>query len=139
MLETHGKKLRFKYYLVGDVLFIENEKGRIHKYPVDEIISVLEWLYDKFGSNWFPLANNVQKLGNGSEKLGLGVSILNQSPGNITHAQGSSYLGVVLNHIGIFRWNERRKGIKWQILISNISKNELLLLLNPQTINKIEQ
>ena len=130
MLQTHGgKKVSFTWNLIGDVLVIENEKGRIHKYQLDEIVSIIAWLQNEFGDKWFPLANDVRKLGNGSEVAGLGTAILKQTPGDITHAQGSSYLGVVLDQIGVLKWNERKKGIKWQILKADINKDLLLDLL----------
>jgi hypothetical protein len=92
-------------------------------------MSIIAWLQKEFGDNWFPLANDVRKLGNGTEVAGLGTAILNQAPGDITHAQGSSYLGVVLDQIGVLKWNERKKGIKWQILKADINKDLLLDLL----------
>ena len=49
----------------------------------------------------FPLANNVQHLRDGTEKMGLGRAILDLKGSTISHAQGSSYLGVVLEECGI--------------------------------------
>jgi len=63
----------------------------------------MNWLQKEFGTKWFPLANDVQKLGNGTEVTGLGVAILNHAPGDIEHAQGASYLGVVLDHLGVLK------------------------------------
>ena len=129
MLHTHGKNVRFDWFLVGDTLTIKNERGRIHKYQLDELVSIIEWLHDEFGTGWFPLANNVQKLGNGTEKPGLGVAILNQSPDDIEHAQGSSYLGVILDHCGVFNWNGKRRGIQWRIERYIDTKDQLRNLL----------
>jgi len=126
MLTTHGKKICFDFHLENDLLVIKNEKGRIHKYHIEEVINIIDWLCEEFGEYWFPLANNVQKLGNGTENSGLGVAILSQSPGDIEHAQGSSYLGVILYFIGIFDWNGKRRGIKWRIIKSNITKEMIL-------------
>ena len=55
-------------------------------------------------------------LGKEEEKNGLGTAILNHSPDDITHAQGSSYLGVVLEEVGVFQWNGEKRGIHWRIL-----------------------
>ena len=52
----------------------------------------------------------------GNEKDGLGNAILNLKPNDITHAQGASYLGVVLQEIGILEWNGEKKGIQWRII-----------------------
>jgi len=70
MLTTHGKNICFDFHLENDFLIIQNEKGRIHKYHVEEVIDIIDWLSEEFGSYWFPLANNVQKMGNGTEKGG---------------------------------------------------------------------
>jgi hypothetical protein len=88
-----------------DYVKIKNENGRQEEYSVHEIFEVLNWLTDKFGLDWFPLANNVEKLGNETEVNGLGVAILQKRPRKISHAQGASYLGVVLEHVGILEWN----------------------------------
>lgn len=114
---THGGKAkRFNWMFHNDHLTITNEDNRQHDYTLSEIQGILAWLTERFGSSWFPLGNNVEKLGNGTEIAGLGVAILRQRPGDITHAQGSSYLGVVLEDVGILRWNYRQKGIEWQII-----------------------
>jgi len=73
-----------------------------------EVFDIMNWLTEKFGLGWFPLANNVEKLWQGTDVDGLGVAILRQRPGDISHAQGASYLGVVLEHAGILEWNSKQ-------------------------------
>ncbi len=118
MLVTHGgsKAKRFEWTLEKGQVKILNENGRKEEYSLGEIINILNWLEVRFGSEWFPLANNVAKLGQRIEINGLGVSILCQCPGNISHAQGASYLGVVLEQIGILEWNNKQLGIHWRII-----------------------
>ena len=118
MLVTHGggKAKRFEWVFEDDYVKIKNENGRQHDYPLGEVFEVMNWLTEKFGLSWFPLANNVEKLGQGTEVDGLGVSILRQRPRDTTHAQGTSYLGVVLEHVGILEWNNKQRGIKWRII-----------------------
>ena len=126
MLRTHGgKSIQFDWCFEKDLLIIKNEKGRIHKYKLEDIFQILTWLEKEFGSNWFPLANNVEKLGNGTEKKGFGVAIIEYTPGDINHAQGASYLGVVLEHIGILEWNGKKWGIQWRLSLSSISKENI--------------
>ena len=126
MSTTHGgKNIQFRWFLEDDLLIIKNEKGRVHRYSLDEIVEILQWLEQQFGQSWFPLANNVAKLGKGTEKLGLGTAILEQSPGDITHAQGSSYLGVVLEEVGLLRWNGAKRGIKWKLVQSEIDRESI--------------
>ena len=107
---------------------IEVQEGqrRIHEYSMREIKVILESLYSVFGDEFFPLANNVEKLGNGTERQGLGTTILKQKPGDITHAQGSSYLGVVLEEAGYLEWNGKRKGICWRITKMDFAEQTLI-------------
>ncbi len=116
MSKTHGGHYKkFEWQLIGDRICIKNEDDREHIYRLSETYEIIQWLNNNFGKDWFPLANNVELMGRGEEKDGLGMAILNLSPGDITHAQGSSYLGVVLEEIGVFNWNGAKKGIQWRI------------------------
>lgn len=127
MLLTHGgrKAKRFNWALQDDYVKIKNENGLQHEYPLGEIFDVTNWLTEKFGLSWFPLANNVEKLGQDTEVDGLGVAILRQRPRNISHAQGASYLGVVLEHVEILEWNNKRRGIQWRIICPGLNLDEL--------------
>jgi hypothetical protein len=127
MLVTHGggKAKRFNWVLQDDYVKIKNENGRQEEYPLGEIFDVMNWLKEKFGLSWFPLANNVEKLGQGTEVDGLGVAILRQRPRDISHAQGASYLGVVLEHVGILEWNSKQRGIQWRIIRPVLHLDEL--------------
>jgi len=127
MLITHGgaKAKRFRWVCRDDYVIINNENKRHEEYSLAEILAVINWLGDRFGAGWFPLANDVGKLGRGEEADGLGVAILRQQPRNITHAQGSSYLGVVLEHVRILEWNNRHRGIQWRIIRQPATLDEL--------------
>jgi excisionase family DNA binding protein len=103
------------------MLSIETEKGRLHRFHMDEILKILNTVKSEFGRDYFPLANNVAKLDRGTEIRGLGTIILDGYPGDVTHAQGSSYLGPVLEQIGYFKWNGKNRGIKWQLVDHKIS------------------
>jgi len=85
-----------------------------HEYSLREILSIIRDLRANFGERWIPLANNVEKMYSGTEKPGLGMTIFQLRPGDTVHAQGASYLGVVLERIGVFEWNGKKKGIAWQ-------------------------
>ena len=87
-------------------------------------------IHNRFDFEWFPLANNVQKLGTGTEKEGLGTAILKQRPTDITYAQASSYLGPFLDELGLFKWNQKRKGICWQIVSIPRTVKELEEIVN---------
>ena len=66
---THGGRKRdFEWWAEGNTLRIRNTDGLEHSYELAEIISVLARLHEQFGSDWFPLSNNVEKLYRGTEK-----------------------------------------------------------------------
>ena len=92
---------------------------------------VLKRLDDQFTAGWFPLANNVEKLSNSTEKAGLGQTILQGQGqhGNVRHAQASSYLGVVLEDLGLATWNGLHKGIQWRLIRKPPSTEELARLI----------
>lgn len=118
MLTTHGggRAKGFDWSFNDDCIRISNENERQEEYSFAEVFAVLDWLKHKFAADWFPLANSVKKLGQDDEVDGLGVAILCQQPGKISHAQGASNLGVVLEHLGLLEWNKRQKGIEWRII-----------------------
>ena len=116
MLHTRGgasKRKHFTYQHHPELQRITttSEDGIAHTYSVEEIQRILQHLAARFGDAFFPLANNVQKLGAGTERPGLGTAVLAQQPGDTTHAQGASYLGVVLEQAGYFDWNGKHGGI----------------------------
>jgi len=135
MLMTHGgrKAKNFKWVSHNDFVTITKEKGRQEEYSLPEILAVLSWLTGRFGATWFPLANNVEKLWHDEEADGLGVAILRQQPRKIEHAQGSSYLGVVLEYAGILEWNKKMRGIEWRIIFQPQNLNELRIVMDKKT------
>ena len=135
MLMTHGgrRAKRFDWAFRNDYVRIKNENERQEEYSLAEIFAVLGWLTHRFGADWFPLANNVEKLGHDEEADGLGIAILRQQPRNISHAMGSSYLGVVLEHVGILEWNNRQRGIEWRIIRQTRTLDELRKAMDIKT------
>lgn len=114
--KTHGgRAIRFEWESDDAGIHIQNEKGKFHHYPLGEVKQVLEYLQKNFGSEWFPLANNVEKVYRQTEKKGLGTGLYGIKP-NTLFAQGASYLGVVLEQQGFLEWNGMTKGIMWRIV-----------------------
>ena len=116
-LETRGgaRARQFGYHFNGRVLHIRTERNRHDEFPLEELHFIVNRLVAQFGNGWFPLANNVQKLGDGSERPGLGQTILEARPRDITHAQAGSYLGVILEDLGLTTWNGKNRGIEWRL------------------------
>ncbi len=133
MSVTHGGNSReFTWQLNDNIINIRNENNIKHAYALNEIIEIIRWLKSNFRDEWFPLANNVELMGREEEKDGLGIAILNLTPKDITHAQGASYLGVVLEEIGIFEWNTEIRGIKWRIIKDINTIAQLIQCIPPQ-------
>jgi hypothetical protein len=100
---SKGKRFRWHFDKVSQKVRIENEDRKdLHSYTVEEIQAILKSIQREFKEGYFPLANNVECLRNGTEKMGLGRAILDLEGSIICHAQGSSYLGVVLEECGYF-------------------------------------
>ena len=130
MSVTHGGRAKqFRWALLQDQLAIENEDGLKHHFSVQEISEILESICQQFGESWFPLANNVEKMYNGTEIAGFGMTIYQGNPGDTLHAQGSSYLGVVLDEVGILEWNGKSRGIEWRLTTRAIDSAKIRKLL----------
>ena len=128
---THGGRKRdFEWWAEGSTLRIRNTNGLEHSYDLAEIIAVLTQLHQQFGSDWIPLANNVEKLYRGTEKPGLGPTIYAQPNSDTVQAQSASYLGVILEQVGILEWNNEREGIEWRIGLLPLTADSLLQQLN---------
>lgn len=124
---THGGRYRdFEWWIDGDTLRIRNTDGLEHSYSLTEIVTILGKLHQEFGTDWFPLGNNVEKLHRETERPGLGATIYAQPKSNTLHAQGASYLGVILEQARILGWNHERRGIEWRIGLLPLSENALV-------------
>ena len=113
---TRGAKEKsFSWEWDGKTLDIRRENGHHDEFSIKELHRILKSLEDQFQTGWFPLANNVAKMPKGTEKPGLGMTIFKIRPGDTTHAQASSYLGVVFEELGLTTWNGESKGIEWRL------------------------
>jgi hypothetical protein len=113
-----GKAKEFKWAFEpnGDRIRIDRDPPEPDYFETKEVFALIHILYDHFGSDWYPLANSVTKLQDKTEKIGLG-SVLHSLSMNVTHAQAASQLGVVLEEVGIFEWNEKPINIAWRLRV----------------------
>ena len=110
------KRKRFWWWWNGTLHICRENRNRQHdEFSIAELERILEDLEGQFRSGWFPLANNVAKMPNGTEKPGLGMTIFRIRPEDTMHAQASSYLGVVFEQIGLATWNRKSWGIEWRL------------------------
>jgi hypothetical protein len=131
-LSTRGapaQAIKFDAWYTDGLLQIRRttEEHVLHSYSAIEIYLILHSLQQQFGQDLFPLANNVERLGHGDEQPGLGMTILQVGFDRSTaHAQGSSYLGPCLEHLGHCEWNGEHHGIQWHLTRETISDRQLL-------------
>lgn len=109
---TRGKGISFTWQNEGGIIKIDSEKMQ-HQYTHQEVINALGWLNVRFKANAFPLANNVETLYRETEKDGLGKALYSVKK-ETSFAQGASYLGVVLEQLGIFELISSRP-IEWRL------------------------
>jgi len=114
-LSTRGRGRKFRYEYSNECIVMTNENNRIEWFEKQKAEEILTSLHRQFGNNWFPLANNVEKLGNGTEIPGLGRTILDAYPGNISKAQAASYFAPIMEDLGLFEWNGRSHAIAWRV------------------------
>ena len=82
---------------------------------------------------YFPLANDVAKMWDETEKPGLGMTLFRIRP-NTTYAQASSYLGVVFEHVGLATWNGKHRGIEWRLNRTTPTDEELTELFGAGSV-----
>ena len=128
--ENKRKRFVWQYYSLSKRVNIQNQDGRDHSYSLFEIQQILRRIYSEFGMGYFPLANNVENMGNGTEQMGLGMIILSEGKNDISHAQGASYLGVVLENTGYLEWNGKNRGIEWRLLDTDFELSTIEKRLN---------
>lgn len=109
-----------------------NDRHRSLSFEVDKVVEILAHLKDQFGDDFFPLANHVVLLSRGEEKPGFAATILQSYPGDLTRAQGASYLGVMLEELGYFEWNKKSLGIAWRLVSGEINRSTLIDRLSRQ-------
>ncbi len=123
-LKTHGFKgilFDFSYDDTTKILTMKTKHNRTDNFSLDLISKTLLSLYERFGDDEFPLANNVQLLSNRTERDGLGSTIYKLNGHDTKNAQAASYLGPLLEALGVLQWNGIHRGIKWKFCNNNLS------------------
>lgn len=119
-----GKSKPFKWKIdeennihIKRIFDLENEKKELTKiitaYELDQLDD-----YMKDGS-WKYIANNVEKLAHGTEKVGIGVFLYDHLNWSGTEAQLSGHLGVILYKAGVWDYNGKMRGIQHKRISDN--------------------
>lgn len=121
-LKTQAHELRFRVELnENKVTFYHAPRPNGTRRPpdtftLDEICRVCDYIYSNRKLDAFPLANNVQHMGNNTERKGLGMAIRSFGA-NVTKAQASSYLGPYLESVGVFKLDYIKSNTAWSLLV----------------------
>lgn len=75
--------------------------------------SEIDAIQKYMGNQEVPLANNVQKLSNGTEQNGLGRFIYDDLDKNTTEAQLASHISAIFVASGIWKWNGARRNMRF--------------------------
>ncbi len=110
------KRKQFNVLVKETGILIQNNNVTAQEFSFEDLRIILKNLNTQFESNWFPLANNVEKILNDREKAGLGVTIYNLFR-NTLKVQASSYLGSYLDEIGILVFSKQKPENGSSILI----------------------
>jgi hypothetical protein len=78
--------------------------------PSDCINGLIDWLPN---NEWFPLANNVEKLANETEVDGIGKYLYIQGF-KTTDCQTASHVVTIFHQAGIWLYNEKIRGLKFR-------------------------
>ena len=65
-------------------------------------------------NKWKDLANNVEKLHNGTEKDGIGKFLFEDLNWSTTDCQLAGHLGVILTEAEAWQYNKKQRGIKFK-------------------------
>ncbi|WP_010661890.1 hypothetical protein [Marinilabilia salmonicolor] len=101
---TNTNDIIIKRKFKGDQL----EETTITKKELDEIDQFVRKI------DWMDLANNVEKLRNGTEKEGFGWFLFNKLGKSTTESQLSSHLGAILVDSEVWGYNGKKVGLKFR-------------------------
>ena len=96
---------------------------RVDTFSINEIEQIIQFT---LSNGNVPLANSVDKMHKGTEKIGLGSFIYKHFDKDITKAQAASQLAAILVKTGIFDFNGVTRNMEfwiknkdWQLLLVN--------------------
>jgi len=78
---------------------------------------------------WKDLANDAAKLYMGTEKEGIGKFMYRLRP-EVPYAQLSSHLAAIFYHSEVWKWNERKRGMKFLLLSGNWQEKTMQYYIN---------
>jgi hypothetical protein len=126
------KQKAFSWRIDGRGNIFIKRKFRRGRFPrIDKIsCSHLEKLY-RFMEDleWKDLANDAAKMYMGTEKDGVGKFMYKLRP-EVTYAQLSSQLAAIFYHAEVWKWNERKRGMKFLLLSGDWQEKTMQYYIN---------
>ena len=116
-LGSKHKEFLWKYSIEeGLTISLTFKNGNyITKFKNNELNEIIDYTIKK---QRIQLANNVEKLANGTEKEGLGSFIYNTISRETVDAQASSHIAAILFEIGVFDYNGAKRGMEFWVIDS---------------------
>ncbi|HZJ58537.1 MAG TPA: hypothetical protein VFD57_05650 [Clostridia bacterium] len=117
-LGSKQKEFRWRYSKANGLVIIRTFKNGNKKteFSNEDIDSIINFIKEE---GIVPLANNVVKLSNGTEKEGIGRFIYQNISNDTTNAQTASQLASILYNTGVLGYNGAVRGMEFWILDDN--------------------
>lgn len=117
-LSPKGKEFKWRYSKSDGLVITRTFKSGNNKteFSNEDIDKIINYIKEK---GIVPLANNVEKLSNGTEKEGIGSFIYQNISSDTTNAQAASQLASILYNTGVLGYNGAARGMEFWILEEN--------------------
>lgn len=129
-LSTKSKPFKWTFNWINGLTIYRqfSNKDRIDVFSTNELEQIIQFT---FRNGKVPLANNVDKIYQGTEKKGLGSFIYYHFDKDIIKAQAASQLAAILVHTGIYEYNGATINMEFWINNGDLK----LLLMNDQYLS----
>ncbi len=121
-------------YSIHIIRYFKNDIKPKSTFKVDELNDLDTYMKR---NQWVDLANNVEKLKNGTEKDGIGKFLFEDLNKNTTEAQLASQLAAVFSFSGVWEHNNLKKNMKFKI--SNNEWKESIEKMYKKQLANIDQ
>lgn len=130
-LSTKSKLFKWTFNWIDGLTIYRHFSNEERKdiFSINELKQIIQFTIE---NGRVPLANNVEKIHQGTEKKGLGSFIYSHFGKDITKAQAASQLAGILVHVGIYEYNGAARNMEFWINNDDLE----LLLMNYKGLSK---
>lgn len=117
-LSPKQKEFKWRYSKSDGIVITRTFKSGTNKteFSNEDIDKIINFIKEK---GIVPLANNVEKLANGTEKEGIGSFIYQNISSDMANAQAASQLVSILYNVGVLGYNGAARGMEFWALEEN--------------------